>query len=165
LINKYIIIFIFSICFKIMAEDPQIYLQPSNITGEWIRVIEAPSDVPGLYRKDTLIYQIGLDSLQDLVYDVNKSLYKPLAFKIIYQRGGNKFGYLHDPNENYDWDREESSLQYHLELGLPEQLSEFDITFSIPKGYSPDTLRVTCDLEVFGLKKKRYDDVRKRLLY
>lgn len=143
-------------CSDILGEDPQTFMQPVNIIGEWIRVTETPSDVQGLYRKDTTIYQIGLDSLQKFVTWIDPSLYKPVTFKILYQRGGTKYGYLHEPDEEYDWELEESNLKYNLDLGLPEQTTRYEINFSVPKNCPPDTLRVTLDRsEIFGLKKRK----------
>lgn len=154
--KHYLIFFLalFIQCESILGQD-QTYLQPENITGEWLRVMEVPSDVAGLYRKDTAVYQIGLDKLTDYIKFVDKNIYKPLTFKVLYPHGGLKYGYLHEPDEDYDWDREESTLNYNLELGMPENTTRYQASFSVPKGFPLDTLRVTIDSETFGLKKRK----------
>jgi hypothetical protein len=145
-------------CGNILGEDdPSNFLEPENIIGEWVRVKEVPSDVAGLYRKDTTIYQIGLDKLTDYMKFVDKSLYDPLTFKIIYLKGGTLYGYLERPEDNYrayDIEKQESSLNYNLYLGLPDITTMYRASFTVPNGYTADTLKVTINSEVFGLKRK-----------
>lgn len=147
-------------CGNILGDDnPSNYLEPKNITGEWLRIKEVPSDVAGLYRKDTVVYQIGLDKLTDYIKFVDKNIYDPLTFKIIYPHGGTKYGYLERPDDNfrdYDVDKQESSLNYKLYLGLPEITTQYRASFSVPNGYQADTLNVRIDSEVFGLKRKGF---------
>jgi len=140
-------------CDLLLADDPQIYLEPEDITGVWLRVVEVPSDVPGLYRKETVVYRIGLESLENVYLEDGETLYKPLTFKVIYPHGGTKYGYIHEPKEDYDWVREESCLKYRLEIGLPEVTTRYAVSFTIPKGCPSDTMRVELESEVFGLKK------------
>ena len=139
-------------------EDPDVTLEPEQITGEWLRVTETPSDVPGLYKKDTVIYQIGLDKLTDYLKFVDKSIYEPLTFKIIYPKGGTSYGYIERPDEHYrdfDTDRQEAILNYKLYQGLPATPTlTCWIAFSVPRNHPADTLRVKTDNETFGLKKK-----------
>lgn len=159
---KYLLILILLIqCSTILGEDDhQIDLKAEHLTGEWINVTEAPSEIRGLYRKDTVIYQIGLEKLTDYVKFVDKSIYDPLTFKIIYPKGGNVVGYLEKPNDfdyrDFDYDRGEAILNYKLYLGLPGVTTKDTISFSVPQGFPADTLRVTINhKEIFGLKKRK----------
>jgi hypothetical protein len=151
---------LFAQCATILGdEDPSNFLEPKHITGEWLRIKEVPSDVAGLYRKDTVVYQIGLDKLSDYLKFVSKNIYDPLTFKIIYPRGGTKYGYLERPGNNfrdYDMDKQESSLNYELYLGLPDIITLYRTSFSVPYGYTADTLNVKIDSEVFGFKRKGF---------
>jgi hypothetical protein len=143
-------------CENFMGDDPTLYLEPENIVGEWLQVVDVPSDVQGLYRRDTTVYLIGLDQLTDYVKFVDKSIYDPLTFKIIFPRGGTQYGYLERPEDNFrDFnDNSESILNYELNLGLPETPTIHYASFAVPRGCSPDTLRVTIDSGIIGLKRK-----------
>ena len=142
-------------CGNLIGDDPQLKLDKNDLKGEWVRITEIPSDIPGLYKKDTVIYQIGLEDLTSYIKFVDKSIIDPLTFKIVYPKGGFKYGYLHDRNEEYDWDNETSYLMYTLELGLPQETTKYQATFLVPKNFNADTLCVTIDSEIFGLKKRK----------
>jgi hypothetical protein len=157
--KKHYLIFFLAIlvqCSNFMGDDPTLYLEPENIIGEWVQISEVPSDVQGLYRKDTTVYLIGLDQLSDYIKFVDKNIYDPLTFKVIYQRGGTQYGYLERPEDNFrDFnDNSESILNYELNLGLPETTVLHQASFSVPRGCSYDTLRVTVDSDTIGLKRK-----------
>lgn len=153
-----ILFILFVQCGNLLGEDDASnFLEPQHITGEWYQVKEVPSDVAGLYRKDTVIYMIGLDSLSDYIKFVDRRIYDPLTFKVIYPRGGTKFGYLEKPKDDFrdfDYDRQESILNYILYLGLPEMTTKYQASFRVPNGYASDTLSITVESDKFGLKKK-----------
>lgn len=156
---KYYLIFILALlvqCGNLIGDDPSLYLEPENLVGEWLQVVDVPSDVQGLYRRDTTKYEIGLDQLTDYIKFVDKSIYDPLTFKVIYPRGGAQYGYLERPEDNFrDFnDNSEAILNYKLNLGLPETTILHQASFSVPRGCSYDTLRVTIDAEIIGLKRK-----------
>jgi hypothetical protein len=140
----------------VFSDNAQTALEPEHITGEWVRIRFVPSDIPGLYRNDTIVYQIGLNKLSDYMKFVESSITNPLTFKIIYYSGGLQYGYLHDPENDYDWSSGISSLNYKLELGLPENTKQSKVTFLIPEFSLPDTLCITIDSETFGLKRWRH---------
>lgn len=141
----------------LQGDDPAGFLEPGHLIGEWVKVSYVQSDVQGLLRIDTTTYQIGLDNLTDYIKFADKNVYDPLTFKILYQRGGTKYGYLERPDDNFrdfDVNMQESMLNYELNLGLPEITTLQKISFAVPRGCRADTLRVTIDSEVFGLKRK-----------
>ena len=130
------------------SDDARLYLEPKHIVGEWVRIVDEPSDVSGLFRKDTTIYRIGLDSLP---YDGPENKEYPLTFYIKYDKG-NRYGYIHEPEEGYDYDREISYLTYRMILGLPEKTTEERAVFSMPQ---IDSLTILIGSETIGVRKKK----------
>lgn len=130
-------------------EDSEVYLEASHITGEWLRIKDEPSDVPGLFRKDTSVYRIGIDSVP-----IPDGIYKrqPLSFFINYQRGGSLYGYIYDPDENYSWEEEQSYLTYKYVYGLPEKTAEDIISFMMPY---PDSLTIFIGRDTVGVRKQK----------
>lgn len=113
----------------VSPSDSQTYLKPSHIKGSWIQVSEKPSGIEGLYEKDTVIYRIGLDSLPDTgPYYIRK----PMTFYVVYEGKGSEYGYIYDPQEEYDFDKELSFLTYVLVEGLPGPTHESSVTFWMP---------------------------------
>lgn len=130
-------------------DDSEVYLEASHIIGEWLRIKDEPSDVPGLFRKDTSIYRIGIDSVP-----IPDGVYKkqPLSFFINYQRGGSLYGYIYDPDESYNWEEEQSYLIYNYIYGLPEKPTEEIISFMMPYH---DSLTIFIGGDTVGIRKQR----------
>lgn len=130
-------------------EDSEVYLEASHIIGVWLRINDESSDVPGLYRKDTSVYRIGVDSVP-----IPDGVYKkqPLSFFINFKRGGSQYGYIYDPDENYSWEEEQSYLTYKYVYGLPEKTVEDIISFMMPY---PDSLSIFIGRDTIGVRKKR----------
>lgn len=127
--------------------DPSVYLEPEYLEGEWLRITEVPSYISGLYEKDTISYRIGIDPMPDVGTGYKRD---PMAFYIHYDRGY-YYGYIYDPEENYDSDEELSTLRYILVEGLPSYSYESYIDFSMPE---EDSLIIQYGGEVFGTRRK-----------
>lgn len=136
-------------------DDAQVYLQSSHIKGVWVQVIEEESDVPGLYRKDTIIYRIDMDKLPEDMLPYDPDTYepykKPMSFVTIFDRG-ESYAFIHDPEEDYDYDERYSLLHFKVVEGLPTTRSKSSITFAMPQ---TDSLWVQRGVESFGLRRKR----------
>lgn len=135
--------------------DPKYYLSSDNLVGQWLRIKEIPSTIPGYYTKDTTTYRIGKDPLvtSDTVY----YLKSPMTYKVIYTRGGYTLGYISNPVESYDYNLSVSTLVYDY---IPDALSgaKSQITFQMPVN---DSLCIivgspSSPSETFGLKREMY---------
>lgn len=129
-------------------DDAQIFLEPQHIKGSWLFITEKPSAIPGLYEKDTVIYRIGIDPMPDIgaIY-----LNDPMAFYIQYDKG-NSFGYIYDPEETYDFEKEISILEYVLIEGLPGPTTESSVKFSMP--YT-DSLHIKIGNKLYTTHRER----------
>jgi len=135
-------------CDTVAGSDPQSWLEPSHIKGVWLRIKEKPSQIPGLYQKDTTTYRIGMDSLPDTGPYYIKD---PLTFYVVYEKGST-YGYIHSPDEDFSLDDECATLTYTLILGLPGPTTTQNVTFGMPVA---DSLKVTLGADEFGLQRSR----------
>ena len=143
-----LLILIFIQCESITGQqDEQLYLKTDHLKGTWVQVTEVSSEIPGLYRKDTTFYEIGLDlpPFEDRYKD------DIMTFYIQYKKG-KKYGYIYDPQEDYDWDRQLSSLTYTMILGLPEATTQDKAIFTIP---SSDSLIISIGSDIIHAHKHR----------
>lgn len=150
-----------TLCSCLLSQDQEVYIEAKDLRGAWIRVIEEPV-VGDLYRKDTMIYYIGLDTVDCRLYDCYKGA-EVISYKKSYGKGqGVDQGYLYreDFVSDYDYDEQVASISYDLRLTSAQTPGTYSITFSVPRGYSSDTLVVRVgDLNKFGLRKAGGDHV------
>lgn len=129
-------------------DDAQSFLEPEMIKGVWVAVTERPSHIQGLYEKDTIQYRIGVDPVPQTR---PKYLERPMAFFVVYERGAS-YGFIHEPEEEYDWDEELSMLQYQLVEGLPGPTTHTLVSFSMPE---TDSLNIRLGGRIFGTRRLR----------
>lgn len=151
---KYLtLLLLISLAYCDSPNDPRYYLSPDYLVGQWLRIKEIPSAIPGLYQKDTTTYRIGMDPL--VTSDQTYNLKKPLAYKILYPRGGYVQGYISNPIESYDYDRDMSSLLYDYVADVLVG-GKSQIQFEMPVADSLFVLigSVTSPTETFGLRRQ-----------
>lgn len=154
---RYLVILFISLifigCFDMRDEATQI--TPEDITGVWIAVRETPSDVWGLYKKDTVIYRIGLDPIVDTI---SAMVYDKLSFNA-QGKSVSSHGFLYRPwetygRDEYDYDLYVPFIVFKLRLRSGSGYSETEIKFSYIKDSSTDTIDVSVGSETFGLKRR-----------
>lgn len=152
---RYLLLFIsliFIQCFDMQDEATQI--TPEDITGVWVAVREVPSDVWGLYKKDTVYYRIGLDPVVDTI---STTVYDKLSFSA-QGKSVASYGFIYRPwetygRDEYDYDLYVPFIVFKLRLRSGSGYNETDIKFSYVHDSSTDTLNVFVGSEMFGLKR------------
>lgn len=136
-------------------EDVRVFLEPAHIVGEWVEVVEEQSEIPGLYRKDTVRYRIGLDRLPSDMRPYDPATYEPyedmLSFVTVYDRGSD-YAFICDPEETYDHEEEISALMYSIIEGLPAHQSKSTILVMMPE---VDSLVIKRGSKVIGTRRHR----------
>jgi hypothetical protein len=136
-------------------DEVRIFLQPSHVVGDWILVTEEPSEIRGLYRKDTIHYRIGLDNLPSDMRPYDRDTYEPyedvLSFVTVYDRGSD-YAFIYDPEETYDHEEDISALMYSIVEGLPSHESKSTIVLMMPE---VDSLVIKRGSEIIGTRRNR----------
>lgn len=125
------------------------------ITGEWVRITEVPSDIPGLYKKESKLYRIGYDNAR--IPDTVAHYKYPISLVVVEKSGYANYGYLFNPRGG-DFDMNGSPRITYSWVELIQQ-SLTDITIARPTDSDfnviADTLVIKLGNETFGLKKAR----------
>jgi hypothetical protein len=157
--TKNIVIFvsvIFIQCGGLLGEGMKTEILPNDIIGEWVRITDVPSDIPGLFRKDTVAYRIGVDRIID---SVPYGSYDTLSF-IVKGRYESKAGFIYRPWDRFGenkFDYEASVPYIEFDLRMRDLLSyvNYKVRFSFTRDFPTDTMVVMVGSEVFGLKKRK----------
>jgi hypothetical protein len=143
------------------SEETRTWLTARYLLGTWYEIHQVQSEIPGLYRLDTTLYEIQelssvqFDQLRNLIFDSgeNKPVREPLTFDIIYSKGGTKLGYIYSPAKNkYDGETERALLTYSIVQDYTRSMAFNVVSFQMP---NTDSLCVKLGIREFGLKKAR----------
>lgn len=135
-------------------DEDKTEITPEDLMGVWVRVVEVSSDVPGLYKRDTVTYRIGLDPIVDTMSYV---VYDKMSFSA-QGRYTSYFGFmfrhwdLYGKNE-YDYDKDIPYISFNLRLRHSTGYEDMLIRFSYTRDYPTDTIDVTVGGKTFGLKR------------
>jgi hypothetical protein len=143
-------------CGSILGDDMKTDILPQDLVGEWVRIADVQSDIPGLFRKDTVSYRIGMDRIID---SVPYGSYDTLSF-IVKGRYESKAGFIYRPFDRYGknkFDYETSMPYIEFDLRLRELVAyvNYEVKFSFTRDFPTDTIVVRVGSEVFGLKKRK----------
>lgn len=147
------ILLIFIQC-DITTQPSMTEITPDDLIGVWVRVADVQSDVPGLYKRDTIVYRIGLDPVVDTISGV----YDKMAWSA-HGRYTSYYGLLYRPWElqgenEFDYDLHVPYIRFYLRKRNTSGYEDWNIRFSNVRGYSKDTMDMIIGSETIGLKRK-----------
>ncbi len=148
---------LFTQCGNILGGDDKSEILPQDLMGEWVRVVEVQSDVAGLYKKDSVIYRIGMDRIVDSIpYNVQdtmafyaKSKYEANSITGFIYRSWDRYG-----KNNYDYDLDVPYILFDLRVRKNGAYENREIRFAYTRDFQTDTIDVMIESEKFGLKRR-----------
>ena len=144
-------------CGSILGQDDKSEILPKDLAGEWMRVVEVQSDVPGLYKKDSVAYRIGMGRIVD---SIPYNAYDTMAFNAKGKYEANTaYGFIYRPWDRYgknefDYDLNVPYIEFNLRVRKDGAYIERTIRFAYTRDFPKDTIDVKIDSETFGLKRR-----------
>lgn len=148
---------LFTQCGSILGDNDKTEILPQDLTGEWIRIVEVQSDVAGLYKKDSVIYRIGMDRIMD---SVPYNVYDPMAFIVMSKYKANSMtGFIYRPwdqhgRNEFDYDLNVPYIVFDLRVRKDGAYENRVIRFAYTRDFPTDTIDVIIESEKFGLKRR-----------